>query len=90
MCSPQARQPHRPAADCGCGPHLHGRHPVRGVSRPAVTHEECDRPSGRQEAQSGPSGAWGAGQAVTRQPGPPVHAAVGGMAWGGGITPETC
>uniref|UniRef100_A0A667HWU2 Phosphatidylethanolamine N-methyltransferase n=1 Tax=Lynx canadensis TaxID=61383 RepID=A0A667HWU2_LYNCA len=27
----EARQPHRPAADCGCGPHLHGRHPVRGA-----------------------------------------------------------
>nr|XP_025719788.1 phosphatidylethanolamine N-methyltransferase isoform X2 [Callorhinus ursinus] len=27
----QARQPHRPAADRGCGPRLHGRHPVRGA-----------------------------------------------------------
>ncbi|XP_045841552.1 phosphatidylethanolamine N-methyltransferase isoform X4 [Meles meles] len=26
-----ARQPHRPAADRGCGPRLHGRHPVRGA-----------------------------------------------------------
>ncbi|XP_044939576.1 phosphatidylethanolamine N-methyltransferase isoform X1 [Mustela putorius furo] len=29
--SEKARQPHRPAADCGCGPRLHGRHPVRGA-----------------------------------------------------------
>ncbi|XP_029784769.1 phosphatidylethanolamine N-methyltransferase isoform X3 [Suricata suricatta] len=27
----QARQPHRPAADRGRGPHLHSRHPVRGA-----------------------------------------------------------
>ncbi|XP_029784774.1 phosphatidylethanolamine N-methyltransferase isoform X5 [Suricata suricatta] len=26
-----ARQPHRPAADRGRGPHLHSRHPVRGA-----------------------------------------------------------
>lgn len=79
--SPQARQPHRPAADRGCGPRLHGRHPVRGVSRhlshtrsaPAELGPTAHHgPSGPREASSRPSGAWGAGQPVLREPGPPA------------------
>ncbi|XP_034845659.1 phosphatidylethanolamine N-methyltransferase isoform X7 [Mirounga leonina] len=48
-----ARQPHRPAADRGCGPRLHGRHPVRGALHHAdLPAESLPVP---QEELTGPS-----------------------------------
>ncbi|XP_045382813.1 phosphatidylethanolamine N-methyltransferase isoform X2 [Lemur catta] len=62
-----ARQPHGPAADCGSGPHLCGRCPVRGALHhrdlPAESlqalQEKLTGDQALRGAEQGPAAAWG-------------------------------